>query len=367
MAEQTGAARVMHEEYNNTVTGWVHESIKATLDDLASCVNRYHELNPQRFEEGPDATPFVIADFGCATGASSIVPLKALIEAVRKIAPSLTIQIYLEDLPENRFDLAFQSVQKGLAEFDNLFIMAAGKDFTVQVFPTGTIDIAFSSLTCMILPQAPAPLTDNVFFLATPENVKTEFGKQWVAGFKKHWASFLGSRQKELRKHGLLFVTVIINQDPLLSYQAKESEFFGEVASQLLKDVLTKYGIAEHAHACMKTTVSVLKQHYVEVCEEIGDKVNLVSAKDYDVIDIFHEEYKQTGDKKHFGQRVASYMKGWWGDVVVGGLLQQGVDKDTANAAAKEFFDDLLPGFVGERTERYPEFYNVLALKIQRI
>ena len=50
---------------------------------------------------------------------------------MRKIAPSLTIQIYLEDLPENRFDIAFQAVSKGLEEFDNLFIMAAGKDFTV--------------------------------------------------------------------------------------------------------------------------------------------------------------------------------------------------------------------------------------------
>lgn len=79
------------------------------------------------------------------------------------------------------------------------------------MFPSGTIDIAFSSLTAMILPQAPAPLHDNVFFLATPELVKTEFGQKWIAGFKKHWAAFLGSRQKELRKHGLLFVTTIIN------------------------------------------------------------------------------------------------------------------------------------------------------------
>jgi hypothetical protein len=63
----------------------------------------------------------------------------------------------------------------------------------------------------MILPQAPAPFSDNVFFFANPELVKTPFGEQWVAGFKKHWAAFLGSRQKELRKHGLLFVTVIIN------------------------------------------------------------------------------------------------------------------------------------------------------------
>jgi hypothetical protein len=54
-------------------------------------------------------------------------------------------------------------------------------------------------------------------------------------------------------------VTVIINQDPLLPYQAKESEFFGDVASKLLHSVLSKYGIAEHAHSCMKTTVSVLK------------------------------------------------------------------------------------------------------------
>ena len=102
------ASRVMHEEYNNSVTGWVHESIAATLEDLASCVYRYSELCPSRFEEGgAEASPFVIADFGCATGASSIVPLRALITAVRKIAPALTVQVYLEDLPENRFDLAF--------------------------------------------------------------------------------------------------------------------------------------------------------------------------------------------------------------------------------------------------------------------
>lgn len=40
------AARVMNEDYNNTVTGWVHESIAATLDDLASCVTKYHEVCP---------------------------------------------------------------------------------------------------------------------------------------------------------------------------------------------------------------------------------------------------------------------------------------------------------------------------------
>lgn len=85
------ASRVMHEDYNATVTGWVHESIAATLKDLASCVDQYYKVCPERFAEGPDAQPFVIADFGCATGASSVVPLRALIEAVRAKAPTLTI------------------------------------------------------------------------------------------------------------------------------------------------------------------------------------------------------------------------------------------------------------------------------------
>jgi len=37
-ASEQKAARVMHEDYNNTVTAWVHESIAATVDDLANCV-----------------------------------------------------------------------------------------------------------------------------------------------------------------------------------------------------------------------------------------------------------------------------------------------------------------------------------------
>jgi hypothetical protein len=164
-----------------------------------------------------------------------------------------------------------------------------------------------------------------------------------------------------------LFITVIVNQDPLLSYQTKESNFFGKVASVLLKGVLDKYGIAQHAHACMKTTVSVFKQHYVDVCNELGNsKINLVSANSFDVVDIFHRELEETGDKQRFGQRVASYMKGWWGDVLEGGLFQQGVDRETVKKVSREFFDELLPPFVIDNIETYPEFYNTLALKLQR-
>jgi len=40
-------------------------------------------LNPKRFDD--IESPFVIAEFGCATGAASVLPLQIIINEVRKI------------------------------------------------------------------------------------------------------------------------------------------------------------------------------------------------------------------------------------------------------------------------------------------
>jgi hypothetical protein len=80
--------------------------------------------------------------------------------------------------------------------------MVAGKDFTTQVFPSKTIDIGFSNMTAHIIPKAPCPRDDNVFFLINEEIKETEVGQQWVEAFKKHWTSFVSSREKELKPNG---------------------------------------------------------------------------------------------------------------------------------------------------------------------
>lgn len=86
---KSGAARVMSEAYNESCGDWSNQSINTTIRDLTDCVKRYHELNPARFDDID--TPFVIAEFGCATGAASVIPLKAIITAVRKFQPEMPI------------------------------------------------------------------------------------------------------------------------------------------------------------------------------------------------------------------------------------------------------------------------------------
>lgn len=121
-------ARVMDEAYNEACTDWSNVSITTTLKDLTDCVERYYKLSPERFEKTD--SPFIIAEFGCATGAASVLPLINIIDAVRRIQPEMSIQIILNDLPENHHSLAIAAVSDGLAAYDDIYIMVAGKDFT---------------------------------------------------------------------------------------------------------------------------------------------------------------------------------------------------------------------------------------------
>jgi hypothetical protein len=82
-------SRVMDEQYNEGCTDWSNVSINTTMPDLTACVERYHKLNPERFQDAN--TPFIIAEFGCATGAASVLPLIAIIDAVRRIQPEMII------------------------------------------------------------------------------------------------------------------------------------------------------------------------------------------------------------------------------------------------------------------------------------
>lgn len=118
----------MYEAYNESVTNWSYASMNHT--EFEDCVYQYHRENPSRFKD--TTTVFTLCDYGCTNGGSSILPFRALIQTIRKLSPDMPIQIYLNDLPECRFDITFKTVSDALQlnNLQNVYIMAVGKDFT---------------------------------------------------------------------------------------------------------------------------------------------------------------------------------------------------------------------------------------------
>ena len=113
----------------------------------------------------------------------------------------------------------------------------------------------------------------------------------------------------------------------------------------------------------LKTSVSMLKRHYTDVCEK--ENIHVVSAKAYDVVDCFAHEYKLTKDSRVLGHKVTQYIRGWWEHVLEGGLIYEGVEESVAKQVSKDLFE-ALPSFVSERADVYPEYYRVLSLSIDK-
>ena len=117
----------MHAVYNGAAVEWSIASINP--EHFRNLVKIYHEKNPKRFHQ--NEVPFTICDYGCTNGGSSVAPLREIINSVRAINPSLPIIVYLNDLPECRFDMTFATVNTGLGDdLQEVYIMAVGKDFT---------------------------------------------------------------------------------------------------------------------------------------------------------------------------------------------------------------------------------------------
>ena len=73
----------MHDDYNESVGEWSQESVNMTIGEYTKMIENIHAKNPDRFNNID--VPFAIAEFGCATGSSSIQPLIVMIQEIRKI------------------------------------------------------------------------------------------------------------------------------------------------------------------------------------------------------------------------------------------------------------------------------------------
>lgn len=148
-----------------------------------------------------------MAEYGCATGVTSIAFLTLIIKAVRQENEEMQILIYLNDIVENHHAIAIKTVRNGLfddastlspSEKKDVFIYVAGADFTKPVFPRAYVDFAFSSMAMCSLPWSPSPLT-NAGFFGSKEVLATEDGQIWMKALSESYVNFLKARETELK------------------------------------------------------------------------------------------------------------------------------------------------------------------------
>jgi SAM dependent carboxyl methyltransferase len=206
-----------------------------------------HEKCPERFTQIDK--PFVVAEYGCATGYSSIETLSTIIKEVKMFNEKLHITIYLNDLPENHHTIAIKTVSAGLfgkdstlseSERANVFIYVAGHDFTKPVFPKQFVDFGFSNMAANTLSNSPSPLT-NCYFFASDKVVATEGGQKWVQAFEDFIARFMQARSSELKTGGIMCMVTqtYVPQDANFTKHHLMEESYYQGLYNLIRDIFT--------------------------------------------------------------------------------------------------------------------------------
>src|SRR5262249_7351209 len=114
------------------------------------------------------ATPFTIADYGCADGGTSIDLHRAVIADIRRREPKRPVALVYTDLPGNDYSVLFRRLQGqlpmdavGLSNFHNVYPMASGTSFYRQIVPAGTLSLGFSATAMHWMSALPGSITGH--------------------------------------------------------------------------------------------------------------------------------------------------------------------------------------------------------------
>lgn len=150
------------------------------------------------------SNPIIIADFGSAHGANSIVAMKLMIQLLKetkKIQDDKSILVVHNDLPTNDWKTLFNLLEKD----KSYHAVASGRSFYEQCFPPETLACGFSSTSLHWLTKKPCNITNYCAINSTNNTTEREAFQQQA---KLDLASFFEHRSRELAPNGVLVLNI---------------------------------------------------------------------------------------------------------------------------------------------------------------
>jgi SAM dependent carboxyl methyltransferase len=181
--------------------------------------------------------PLVIADYGSSQGKNSLVPMRAVIIALRaRVGPSRPILVVHVDQAANDFNTLFgvlhSDPQRYSVDDPHVFPSAIGRSFYETVFPKGYVHLGWSSYAAVWLSRIPMAIPGHFVSLASTGTVRAAFDRQGA----EDWRSFLSLRSDELKPGGRLVVVLpALNDEGRAGFEPlfdQANEVLGEMVSR---------------------------------------------------------------------------------------------------------------------------------------
>ncbi|XP_067670418.1 uncharacterized protein [Haliotis asinina] len=307
---------------------------------------------------------FNIAEYGAADGSTSMAIFGELLTTLKDHhGPNTQFQVIYEDLELNDFNSLFKRMSgiipdppSYLPEMDNVYILASGTNFYKQCLPSNSIHFMMSMISVHWLSRTPTTFKDSIY---EDDQSCAEETAELHKQAELDWETFLLRRSRELKRGGLLVVSVCAEFEDRDTGQNRhtQSSFVG-VLNEVWKEYSESGKISKDEF--VNTNMSACYRTMKEVRKPFDDKTSPVSRSGLTLLsaeaavnpDVFYNIWKEKKDKagiddrEEFARMYVSAHRNWSNSTFMNGL------SDSRSQEEKEQIVDGLYGDVKERLSR---------------
>jgi hypothetical protein len=271
----------------------------------------------------------LVADYGVAQGRNSMIPMRALIDGLRRRDWRGPVNVVHTDLPANDFSTLFETLESSsdsyLAGADDVFAYAAGRSFYHRIFASESVSLGWSAIAVHWLSSVPGSLEGHIWTSAATGATHEEF----AARAREDWAGFLGHRAAELTPGGRLVVA---------GGAADESGDPGanglmDMANEVLREMAGSGRLRREDYERMVVpTYNRTPEEYLAGFEDGPGGLRLVTWSLDELPDPYWPDFEASGDAKRFGEQWADFFRAAYEPSLFGAL-----PPDVRSALADDF------------------------------
>ena len=255
---------------------------------------------------------YVVADYGCSTGANSIKAVTWAAEAVRARNANVPVAVLHNDVPTNDFNQLFANLRNAPHSYVELhppaLPLASAASFFGPAAPERSVHLGMSFSAAHWLSSQPQVVVPRSFYFADAVGDARRALEYQAA---EDWRSFLRARSCELVAGGRLFVQMIGTTDDGQVTASKLMRAMAEVAEGMVADgTLGQDAVDRYLLPVYARTAAEARRPLVDDAE-LSAALSVEEIRVDRVANPYLEMWRADGDGAVYGTSYAAFVRGF--------------------------------------------------------
>ncbi|HXY94763.1 MAG TPA: hypothetical protein VEP49_20035 [Acidimicrobiia bacterium] len=299
---------------------------------------------------------FVVADYGCSTGANSMVAVHTAVAAVRTRNSAQPVVAIHNDLPSNDWNQLFANVESSPNSYlrvpgPSAIPLASAISFFAPSAPARSVHLGMSFSAAHWLRTQPTVAVPGGFYFC---DATGDARAALAAEADADWTTFLTARAADLATGGRLLAQMVGTDGQGNVTARKSLRAMAAVAAEMAADgKLDPKAVEQYILPAYARTVDEARAPLTRPGSPVHGVLAEVECRTDPVPNPYLAKWRSDGDAEAYGTAYAAFLRGFTESSLRDHLFAPGVPAGDLDGAVDDFFARLAARFAAD-PEREP-------------